>query len=308
VAIKGATNTDYPFSTGLTVGGLNAPITQTSTPSAPTIDVPEGHSVVVAAYRGTGTAGSGFTQIDTNLNVLNAQYKICSTSQSGLSIPQSGGTTGDYFLGDAIVTGAGGGVDGTASVTSSTGPTKVSTTITTTQSDTILIAFINCDIIGNGSISTIDQISFPPATQIQTGAPIGLFENNLVGNFNPSYTGGYLSNPGTFTFPSGTVTVGGHNLSVNTFNGSTFSAPLFSAVFTDQPNYNYTLTGGSPAIGAGADPGSNPHPANFVGASLAPAYELKIFGLPTPGTPIPAKTARPNTAGVFDIGAFESGI
>lgn len=304
VAVKGATSTTFPFDAGLIANGVNTPVVEGSTPSTPSITTSATNTVLVAAYRGTGTAGAGFTQIGSNPNLVNGEYKVLSGATT-TNVPQTGGSTSDAFLGDAIVVGVGGGVDATATGTAASPSPKLTVSITTTQSNDILVAFITT--LGVSGIGAIDQIGPPPISQITTGAPLGSFQNNITAYFNPAQTGGYVCQPGR-TFPTGTITVGANNLQASPFNGSTFRAPLVSAVMTDTPNYNYTLIVGSPAIGAGANPGSNPYPTNPIGANLQPHYELKLFGLPTPGTPIPSKTARPNTGGVYDVGAFELGI
>ena len=297
VAIKGAVSTTWPFS-----ASLNSP---TKTTSSPTVSFSEAHGVVVALFRklggSLGTAGSGYTQIYSN-NLLNSEYQVVAGPQTNFAVTQTGGGASDICIADVVVVGAGGGVDGTATLTSSTNIRKASLTISTTQSDDILILQVTTDV-PYAQIANVDQVGPPPTSLLVAGTPSGLVDNNLLGNYYPVPTGGLFNYAGGNggVLPGGYITDGGHNTQVNTYSGSgsTFNPPLFSAVFADATptDYDYRLKVGSVPIGAGADPGSSPE-----GQVLAPAYELKLFGLPTPGAPIPAKTARTNIS--WDTGAY----
>ncbi len=154
------------------------------------------------------------------------------------------------------------------------------------------------------SVYAVDVYPPPAFTNITTGAPIGIVQNNLIGNYYPVPTGGVTCIDTPPNILSGYLTLA-NNYQFNTYSGSgsTFDTPLWATVINDstQANYDYRLKTGTAAIGYGADPGTSP-------IDLRPHYELKLFGSPTPGTPLPAKVARPNTAGVYDAGAFEYGV
>ena len=306
VAIKGVTSTTWPFA-----AAYNAPVVSATSPQ--NVTFAETHAVVVGMFVGSnpGTAGSGYTQIYSHNN-LNSQYEIFAFAQTGLSVAATSGNGGP-MIADVIVGGAGIGVDGTATLASAANVRHGQLTISTTQPNDILILQVALDT-AYAQIAAIDQdLSAPPASLLVGGAPIGIVQNNAIANFNPAATGGIYfyagGTGGNNSLPGGYLTTA-NNYQFNTFNGSTFVAPLWASVIADpvQSDYDYRLASLSGAIGYGANPGANPYPTNRIGPSLAPAYELKLFGLPTPGTPIPSKTVRPNTGGVFDAGAFESGI
>ena len=78
--------------------------------------------------------------------------------------------------------------------------------------------------------------------------------------------------------------------------------PPFSGLlphFADENNYDFRLTSSSAAlINQGANPGTDPH-----GYSLVPVHMNQVFGLPTPGTPLPALATRTDSG--VNVGAFQ---
>jgi hypothetical protein len=166
----------------------------------------------------------------------------------------------------------------------------------TTAGDWIVIVATN----GYLQLSAIDSTA-PPYGASVSGSPIGYVDNNISEYFCDSTgtAGGWINK-------TGFLTIGTHNVLTNYSSGTNYPTPTYVGPlpdFVDETTYNYNLVLGSVAIGAGTNPGSSPE-----GYSLVPAYQISYYGLPTPGTPIPALKVRPNTGGVFDAGAFEYGI
>ncbi len=136
--------------------------------------------------------------------------------------------------------------------------------------------------------------------------PSGLADNNLIVYCWPTPTGGVTMT--VDQHPTGLITIGAHNILANTSNGGgpplIFSPPLLAAVFADPTpgDFDPRLLAGSVPIGAGAVPGSSPE-----GKNLSAFFQLPLYGLPTPGTPIPDAIPRTDM-GTPDVGAFEFGI
>ena len=311
VAIKGALSTTWPFASD-----LNAPAGAPNNVTPPTVTFTETNAVVVACFRALnggslGTAGAGYTQISST-GLLNTEYQKF-TSSGTKSVTQTGGLTNDPWAADAVIIGSGGGVDATAATTSAAGANSVQITITTAQVNDILILHAVSDFVVN--MAAVGQVWSPPLTQIVLGSPIVNVQNNAIANYYAGSPAGGVTKAGgggigvaatQGPIPSGYLTQN-NNVQFNNYSGSesTFLTPLWASVIADetQSNYDYRPKSGGPLIGAGLGPGSSPE-----GQSLVPIYQLELFGSPTPGTPIPAKTPRPSTSGSFDAGAFEFGI
>jgi hypothetical protein len=142
-----------------------------------------------------------------------------------------------------------------------------------------------------------------------------VIRNSIAVNYDSRYTGPSLACNGGTADKMGSVNVGvtnpvygdkvpskylieANNLKVNPFDGRTFGSPSYGAVFADpnQSSYDYRLASGSPALNAADDPGRSLH-----GQDLVPHYQSSWHGLPTHGTPIPAKDGR------ADIGTDKTG-
>jgi hypothetical protein len=300
IAIKGA-NSPWPFS-----AAFNAPVVQNSSDSYTIPSIPESNSIVLATFFAgpLGTAPAGWTTIASSNNLLSI-YKQFSGPQTNVVVTMNGGTSFNMIV-DVIVGGTGLGVDGTpvsGSITS--GNKLILPGITTTQSNDIL--YLQCGTGNDANIIAIDNVTTPAVSNVLLGSPSAVIYNNLSANF---YPGGVAGGDGVVrsgsVYPTSYVTLAG-NFSFNTYSGSdsTFNAPLWNAVIADpvQSDYDYRLKLGSAAIGYGTNPGSSPE-----GQSLVPVSQFELFGLPTPGTPIPALTTRPNTGGSYDAGALEYGV
>ena len=254
-------------------------------------------TVVEAAFRNSATAGSGWTQL-ASTSILMSEYQAFSSPQTGTAVTQTGGGTTDIIVNAITGTslalrGSPQSFDGSANTISFTIPTIVS-------GDYLVIDLA----IGNGpQILSVDPLAWGPLTQNQALAhsPTGLVMNNLFAYYNPARTGGYIqSYPGIDLFTGvGYPTVSSFNLQVNSWNGSTFQAPLIAAVWTNVSAFDFTLAGGSPAIGAGSNPGSS------GGFSLVPTSQSSMIGTPTPGFPAAALTTRSDSG--VTLGAIGSG-
>ncbi len=255
------------------------------------------HGAAIGAFRnftGSGSVGGGFTAIISN-SALTAEYLLFSTAQTNLSVTQ-GGTAANRVYADIIALTSGGGLDGSPLVYTGTGSSFQMTITTANAGDVLLL------ITGTSkNVVAVDQIGPPPFGTAVTGSPVVLVQNDIIVNFNPSPTGGILVDGVTGGYPSGPAITLTDNLIVNPFNGTSFGVPTYATVFADatQTDFAYTLKAGSPAIGAGADPGT------VGGFNLAPAYQVAYVGpgLPTPGVPLPPLAARTNAS--WDIGGLE---
>lgn len=277
---------DYPSAT-LTTSATSATATTAATNTA-----------LLASFRNASTAGAGWTQA-ASLGDLMAEYKIVASPQAGSSVTQTGGSSTSIIV-DALVQSGSLAVRGTPQ--SSTATTNaVSFTIPTIAIGDVLILDA---ALGNGPILLdIDPLAWgPPAMNTALAhSPVGSVINNAFAYYNPALTGGYIQ-----TFPGevlvagvGYPTVSANNIQVNAYNGSGFNAPLVAAVWTDATNFDFTLAGSSPLIGAGTNPGTG---NSF---SLVPTFQTSMIGTPTPGYPIAALTARTDTGGT--LGAIGSG-
>ncbi len=305
IAISGA-QAPYPFTANQT-----APALSLSSPGSVTFG--ESDVMVVGLFWGQTGAGSGFTPIYTGPGIFMSEYKMVS-SPGTVSVTQATGSSPSVC--DVLVPSAGEtlSVNGSPVTLQLLGPshggtwpgTVMQITFSASAGDVILLQVTS---LNGQNIAAIDQVAAPPQFGVfgsiaVDGAPIGLVQNTLAGNYQAAVTGGFVTTYNPKTFPAGFLTMGGNNISINSFNGSAFDAPLFSAIFADPTptDYDYRLKLGSSPIGAGTNPGNDP----VRGRHLQPAYELKLFGLPMPGTPIPAKTARTDSGSITpDVGAYQ---
>jgi hypothetical protein len=131
-------------------------------------------------------------------------------------------------------------------------------------------------------------------------------QNTICVNYDLTHAGNtFVYDQDTGGAPSAGILTEATNLNCNPYLGGTsFGTPAYSDVFNNpsQTSLDYTLKPStSPALNAASDPGSSPE-----GQNLAPAYQMSFQGLPTPGTPIPAKTARSDVGPALtgSIGAF----
>lgn len=300
LVLSGATSASYPFDADYPAPTLTTGATSTTATTAAT------NTAILASFRTGSTAGSGWTQIAA-LSFLMSEYKIVGAPQTGAAVTQTGGSATSILV-DAIA-GTSLAVRGTpqsATVTSN----AVAFTIPTIVSGDVLVldvAMSNTGIAQQSILLAIDAAAWGPPAQNQALAhsPVGSVINNAFAYYNPTgvgsiATGGYLQTfPGALLYGGvGYPTVSANNLQVNAYNGSGFDAPLVGAVWTNAPNFDFTLAGGSPLIGAGTNPGTG---NSF---SLVPTFQTSMIGTPTPGFPIAALTPRSDTGGT--LGAIGS--
>jgi hypothetical protein len=244
------------------------------------------YTMVLASIRSTGTAGSGFTQI-TNGSYMNAEYAAFSSAQSALSVTETGGAASNYVVVDALAGSSAAPALISSVAISGAGSTASFSIASADEGDVLYLQIGTAD---GPNVLAVGQIGLPVQTQAIGTTPLVLFQNNITANFNLSGQGGdFVLDYDTGGAPPVGVSTETTNLAANPFNGSTFGTPSWSTVFADptQSDYDYALASGSPALNAASNPGSSPE-----GQSLIPAYQTGWSGLPTPGTPIPAKTAR----------------
>jgi hypothetical protein len=252
------------------------------------ISTAAGNVTVLAAQRSSaGVAGAGFTQISAQF-LMNAYYASYVGAQTNRVVTESGTTNAsDSMIVDALV--------GTSA------PTLVSS-VTITASNTSVINFtISAANAGDvlylmlgsgGNVAGVGKLSGAPVVSSAAGTSPAIHITNCISaNYdNVSYgNGGWTYNGDTgAAIPSASVTVT-TSLQANPFNGSTFVAPTWATVFADsvQTDFDYRLAVSSPAKNSASNPGTSPH-----GQDLIPHYQVNWHGLPTPGTPIPAKAAR----------------
>jgi hypothetical protein len=291
---SGATS-PWPFDADFPTAQLSTPATSATATTAAT------NTVIFGSFRtGSAGAGAGWTQAAA-LGDLMSEYKVTTSPQTSLSVTQSGSISTSILV-DAIA-GASLTIRGTPQSSTNSNTNSVSFTIPSIVSGDILVMDI---AIGNGpDMLAIDPLTWgPPALNIalNSGSPTGLVVNNLFAYYNPSMSGGYIQTyPGIVLFGGVSYpTVSSFNLQVNAYNGSGFNAPLVGAVWNNVSAFDFTLAGGSPAIGAGTNPGSG----GSLG-SLVPTFQTSMIGTPTPGYPIAALTARTDNGGT--LGAIGSG-
>jgi len=252
------------------------------------------HSMVLAGFRSAGTAGAGFTQISTG-TLMNAAYAAFTSAQSSLSITETGGSSSDLFFIDALA-GSGAAPTLVSSINLSGTGAVANFTITSANAGDYLVLMIGQNNLSN--VAAVGQIAAPPLSAAVGASPVCVVQNCIGVNFKSSYTAGSMaiSSAGA-AVPSANLTET-TNLACNPFIGTTFGTPSFGTVFADgdQSHYDYRLAPGSPALHAASDPGTSPE-----GHDLVPHYQSSWCGLPTPGTPIAAKTSR------SDVGAGKTG-
>lgn len=237
-------------------------------------------------YGGSGvTAGSGFIQLSQQ-SYMNAEYAPFTTAQTGLNITQTGGQSYNAGIADVLVgASASPTLVSNQAITSASGATVSFTIASANAGDVIYLGF-------SAHAAAIGKVGAPAASSAVGVSPVILIQNCLAANYNPSSTGGwgYVADNGNAAIPGANLTVTS-SLQANPYNGSTFTAPLWATVFTDpnQADFNYALNKpSSPAVGTA----TVPSPSTVHGQSLIPIYEVSWSGLPTPGTPIPAKAGR----------------
>ena len=278
---------DYPAATLTT-----AATSTTATTAAAT-------TVVEAAFRINSTAGSGWTQLAAT-SILMSEYQSFSSPQTSVAVTQTGGGSTSILVN--AITGTSLTLRGSPqSVDQGRTSNAVSFTIPTIVSGDYLVMDV---AVGSGpQLLAIDPLAWGPPAQNQAlaNSPVGLVINNAFAYYATATTGGYIQTyPGVTLFAGvGYPTVSSYNLQVNAYNGSGFNAPLVGAVWNGAPNFDFTLAGGSPLIGAGTNPGSG------GGFSLVPAYQTPMNGPPTPGFPIASLTSRTDNG--VTLGALQSG-
>lgn len=251
-------------------------------------------SVLANFWSSTGaTAGPGFTQI-AHAWALNAEYKSSASSLTSLSITETGGLSSDNVIVDALV---GDSAPPTLISTVTIGETAqvINFTIpSATQGDVIYLMLGSNNYL---AVRAIGQVGTPIIGTATAGSPVIHFQNCIFANFNQTVTDGISGMGDGYTaVPGGHVTTTSC-LVANPYNGSSFGAPLWSAVFadSDQSHFDYRLAPGSPALASASNPGTSPR-----GQDLVPHYQVSWHGTPT-GTPIPAKAAR------SDVGPGKTG-
>jgi hypothetical protein len=276
---------------------------EVSTGASTTISTSSGHALIIGAFvdlsGGTGTAGSGFTQImggsgDPAGGVVVIEAKAVATAQTNLPVNTTNASTDQNVIGDAI---AGTGTMSIDGIVKAAGTYQnlaqfqnfmTLPALTTANADDIIV-FVTTG--GVGSVANIDAPG-PPLFNATVGGPIVVAQNNYLVNFSGS-SGNYVANPAS----GGTGTT--------TLTDNTICDPLEGGGpepgFVDQSGYNYGLMTGAAAIGAGTNPGSTPE-----GDSLVPVHQLELFGTPTPGTVIATAVSRTDSG--IDLGAFQHGI
>ena len=290
--LYGANNSATAFSiSGVTGFDSNASFPQEA-PSTGTFSTTGTDTIVLAIAENGGVWGTppaGWTALPGASTQI--YYKTFSSPQSGVSI---GAANQPMFL-DAL-TGSAPAIDGTPVGMVGIADHVAQLTISNANAGDFIIVVANTYYALIGIDSTL-----PIFSSSVSGSPIGYVDNNIAEYFcNSSGTdNGWINQ-------TGFLTVGSHNVQTNYSTNVSFTTPSYNTPvpgFNNQSNYDYNLVLGSVAIGAGTNPGSSPE-----SYSLVPAYQISYVGLPSPGTPILALVARPNTGGVFDAGAFEYGI
>jgi hypothetical protein len=283
--------------------------------SGTSISTAAGNVSVVAAFRSSiynkvGTAGPGFAQLTSSLP-LNIQYASSASPQSALSVAQTNGSAGDIMMVDALVgKNAPPRLIGKTDVKATGG--RVRFTIPAADEGDVLMLFL-----GTGRAMAVGRLHGPPPLGDGVGAStLCVIKNCISVNYDKRYTAGSLAcngdnagfasntnvgviNPVTGDVVPATYLTESNNRQVNPYNGSTFGAPSFAAVFADgdQAHFDYRLAAASPARNAAIDPGTSPR-----GQDLVPHFQSNWQGSPADGTPIPEKAAR------SDIGAGKSGM
>ena len=297
---SGAAGGAYPFDADYPAATLTTSASSTTATTAAT------HTAILAAFRDSATAGAGYTQ-QAALPFMMAQSKIVTTAQTGLAVTQTGGGATSILV-DALsgtITQRGSAVTWTANTN------NMQFTIPSISIGDVLTLVA---VVGNGpQLLAVDPLAWgaPAQNQAINAAPIGSIINCVSAYYNPTgagsagggfATGGWLQTyPGVLLYGGVSYpTVSSFNLQADTFNGTTFAAPLVAAVWTDAPNDDFTLAGSSPAIGAGTNPGTG---HSF---SLVPVYQTSMIGTPVPGGQIAALTARSD--GGTTLGAIGSGV
>lgn len=263
-----------------------------------TVNSASGNVTVLSAIRSSGTAASGWTQIST-ASLMNASYKASTGAVSGLSVTETGGSSSDTLVCDILV-GSSAPPTLISSVAVSGSDTQtVNFTISSANAGDVLYLMLGEDSTAN--VTALGKISTPAYCSAQTGSPALLLQNDILANFNQAQTNGVsVFGDNSVLTPSGAVTTI-TNQTANPYNGSTYFAPIWSTVFANatQSNFVYTLASGSPALGAATGPGSSRE-----GQSLVPVSQVSWSGSPTPGTPIPAKTARSDISNASGTSPF----
>lgn len=282
--IKGALSIWRGCTAGIFDANFPSPSMQTS--NVGSITTAGGNVTVLALFRSGGTAGAGYTQLQTATG-LNAMFASFSAGQTALPVTETGGSSADILMTDCLTgTSAAPTLVTSQLISGASGSAQVNFTVASANAGDILYLQIITD---QANLAAIGQIGPPPYSLAVNASPYCLVQNCLTANFNSAAVGGGLVvTDRIVAMPAGAVTET-TNLKANPFNGTTFGSPTWATVFSDsnQADYVYTLASGSPALNAASNPGSSPE-----GQNLIPTFQTGWSGLPTPGTPIPAKVGR----------------
>lgn len=296
---SGAT-TPWPFDADYPVATLTNGTSATATTAA-------SNTAILAAFRTSTTAGSGWTQLAALSDVM-SEYQVVSSPQSSLAVTQSGGSSTQIFV-EALAQKSGGTLALRGSPQTFDGSSDaMQWTVPSISVGDVLI--IDVDVGSGRILKYVDPRAWGPPSQNEAinAAPGGIVINNLGVYYNPTGAGTGKTPSGGWlqSFPTNPdLVMGGHptisatNLQVNTFNGTGFDSPLVAAVCSDVPNFDFRLISGSPAINAGTNPGSGD------GNSLVPVFQTSMIGPPAPGFPIAALTTRSDSGN--NLGAFQFG-
>lgn len=297
VTVWSGAATPYPFDAEYPSSILFNGASTTATTAA-------GATAILASFRNGATAGASWTQA-ASLSFLMSEYRIVAPPQTGLAVTQIGGGSTDILVdalvqtGTLAVRGAPQTFDGNANA--------VQWTIPTVAIGDVLVIDV---AVGNGPyILAIDPPGPPVQNQSIASSPIGLIVNCVAANYNPTgagigiSSGGWVSQFPGEVLPPTYPTIDLHNLLVNTWNGSTFDAPFYGAVWNDATNFDFTLKAGSLATNAGTTIPGTGHAGDPVIGNLAPTYQTSMVGPPTPGELIRPLTTR--TDGGLSLGAFQ---
>lgn len=292
IQVWSGTSSPLPFDADYPAASLTTSATATTATTAAS------NTVIFASFRNPSTAGAGWTQA-ASLGDLMSEYQVFSSPQTSLAVTQVGGGSTSILV-DAI-TGTSLTLRGSVQSSTNSDTNAVAFTIPTIVSGDFLCLDV---AIGDGPLLlAIDPLAWGPPAQNQAlaNSPIGLVIDDAFAYYATATTGGYIQTyPGVTLFAGvGYPTVSSYNLQVNAYNGSGFNSPLVAAVWNNAPNFDFTLAGGSPLIGAGTNPGSG------GGFSLVPTYQTSMNGPPTPGFPIAALTNRSDNG--VTLGALQSG-
>jgi hypothetical protein len=292
VVIRDPANTSWPFDPS-----VPEPAASHGTPCSVTVSASDQRSIVLAAF----SASNGKSRINTSPGFtpvyggtgqpFMTEYNILS-SRGPLNIVEGLGSTndGDVVVADIVPLGANGAVIGTPVTVNGAGTTARLTV--SAEAGDVLVLQMNVNAVA------IDHSGVPIINTATTSSPFVHVQNCLLANFDPSLTGGVFVSSQK-TYPSGTLKAA-NNLPVDPHKKANVGEPKWSTVFAgaEQTDFDYQLAAGSPAIGAGSNPGTS-----LEGKTLAPVNQSQIFGLLKPGALVPPLKPRSNST--WDVGAFE---